>query len=356
MITTSRVNFRYGTQEGYLRSNIDQNTVYFLTDVGKIFKGTKDVTTNIVPVGESFPPVSEAIVDKFYIHVNTLEVRIKAGLSWKVLSPGYISDDCDWADLSSDDKLVTKKVIKNKIAEMMAGIVDGFSYDPETGSVCIGTARIQLTGLVDDITYDRNNLQISIHEIGSDERILIDLPKDNYIQDFRFVDRYLFEDGTIGPALVLIVKAGQAPTHEVAIPTKAFTDIYTGESTKTVEVSVSSDNKISASVIVSQYRDSDDNVPAGEDVPKLLFQDKDGNIIARPDRSWKAVGEAISLAVSTAQQALEAQIAALAEHVDTILGPGDAGDVVVSGSSGEVLRSDLPVNDVRESIYWSSMI
>ena len=103
MITTSRVNFRYGTQEGYLRSNIDQNTVYFLTDVGKIFKGTKDVTTNIVPVGESFPPVSEAISDKFYIHVNTLEVRIKAGLSWKVLSPGYISDDCDWADLSSDD-------------------------------------------------------------------------------------------------------------------------------------------------------------------------------------------------------------------------------------------------------------
>lgn len=367
MITTSRVHFRYGTQAGYLRSNIDQDTVYFLTDVGKIYKGNIDVTSNIVPVADEFPPASEAISQKLYIHVNSLEVRIKAGPAWLVLSPGYISDECDWADLSSDDKLVTKKVLKSKLADMLSDIIDGFSYEPETGTVHIGSSSVQLTGLVDDITYDRNRLQISIHEIGSDDRMVIDLPRDNYIQDFRFEDRWYFPDtGSIEPALVLVVRDGVSTTHEVAIPTKAFTDIYTGESTNTIEVSVSADNKISASVKVSEYSDSADDEASDSDLPKLLFMDKSGNIIARSDRSWKAIGGAISLAVAQAQGLLQQEIDGLAQDInnlqeainsmaDTILGSGDALMLVVSTESGGVTRSDISVEDVKASICWTDI-
>ena len=367
MITTSRVHFRYGTQAGYLRSNIDQDTVYFLTDVGKIYKGTTDVTSNIVPVADEFPPASEAISQKLYIHVNSLEVRIKAGPSWLVLSPGYISDECSWADLSSDDKLVTKKILKSKLADMLSEIVDGFSYDSETGTVHIGSSSVQLTGLVDDITYDRSNLQISIHEVGSDDRMVIDLPRDNYIQDFRFEDRWYFPDtGTIEPALILVVRDGVSTNREVAIPIKAFTDIYIGEDTKTVEVSVSADNKISASVKVSEYLDSADMESSDSDLPKLLFMDKSGNIVARADRSWKAIGGAISVAVAQAQGLLQEEIDGLVQDIqdlqaainsiaDTILGSGQPLMLVISTETGGVVRSDISVEDVKESIYWTDI-
>lgn len=122
MITTSKVNFRYGTEAGYLQSNIDQDTIYFLTDVKKIFKGTVDMTSNVIPVSEEFPAVAQAIPDKLYVDVDTFEVRVKLDVGWKILSPGYISDECDWADLSTDDKLVTKRVIKNKILTLIASL------------------------------------------------------------------------------------------------------------------------------------------------------------------------------------------------------------------------------------------
>lgn len=101
----------------------DTNTLYFLQDVGKIFKGDTDVTNFVAPVS-SFPAVSEAVIDKLYVDSTTIECKFTVdNQNWITIVPGYWTDGANWAQADSG-KLATIGIIKEGIAQSIANKVD----------------------------------------------------------------------------------------------------------------------------------------------------------------------------------------------------------------------------------------
>ena len=101
----------------------DANTLYFLQDVGKIFKGSTDVTNFVAPVS-AFPEIAEAVIDKLYVDSATLECKFTVdNQKWVTLIPGYWTDGANWAQADSG-KLATIGVIKAGIAQAIANKVD----------------------------------------------------------------------------------------------------------------------------------------------------------------------------------------------------------------------------------------
>lgn len=92
------VKFKVGNYAAYTGlTTKDNDTLYFITDAKKIFKGTTDVTENVVVVTNEFPTFANAFEDKLYIKPSTLEVKTKIGSegTWTVLIPGYVTSDTD---------------------------------------------------------------------------------------------------------------------------------------------------------------------------------------------------------------------------------------------------------------------
>lgn len=119
----------------------DGNTLYFLSDAQKIFKGTQDVTSSIVVITTpttNFPEVTNAFTNKLYIDTTTFEVRITTDKqNWINVSPGYITDGSNWAQTTDDSKLATVGAIK-------AGI--GASFIAKLGT---GEANVIITATAD---------------------------------------------------------------------------------------------------------------------------------------------------------------------------------------------------------------
>lgn len=92
------VKFKVGNYAAYTGlSTKDNDTLYFITDAKKIFKGATDVTENIVVVTTDFPTFANAFEDKLYIKPSTLEVKTKISgqEAWTVLVPGYVTAGTD---------------------------------------------------------------------------------------------------------------------------------------------------------------------------------------------------------------------------------------------------------------------
>lgn len=74
----ANVKFKVGSFAGYSAlASKDTNTLYFITDAKKIFKGTVDVTESIELVTGSFPAYANAFEGKLYMKPSTGEVAIK---------------------------------------------------------------------------------------------------------------------------------------------------------------------------------------------------------------------------------------------------------------------------------------
>ena len=265
----AKVNFRAGTLAQYNASTKDVSTLYFVTDIGKIFKGSVDVTKSIQVVtsfdgtaGAGNIAVADAIEGIFYINITTFECRIKSGTAWVIMSPGYITDGANFAQASNDGKFSTIGAIKTYLAEEIAKItggkafIKGLSWTAEdgnaTGKLVLthgdnSTENIPLTGLPYKFAYDEDALTLSISSYGSADAQVINLPKDNFVKSGRYEANAKLPGGGTGPAIVLVVNGGTGTVDtEVVIPAASLVDVYTGEATDTVTVSVSTDNKISA--------------------------------------------------------------------------------------------------------------
>ena len=124
--TSSKVVFKAITEASYQSTDTkDTNTLYFITDSGRICKGNVDVSSDVLIVSV-FPEVSTALPRKMYFNSSTLEAKITSNnTDWLVLSPGYISlsDNMNWADADSN-KLATIGVIKKAFEKGLADKVD----------------------------------------------------------------------------------------------------------------------------------------------------------------------------------------------------------------------------------------
>lgn len=245
--TEDRVIFRAIAQSAFDSLDPkDANTLYFITDAGKIFKGSTDVTS-CVTVG-AIPAASAAVKGKLYIDSNTFAMAITMdGASWIQASPGYLTDGIEWAAADSS-KLATIGLIKKGIQAAVDGIDTTTYFEKSTGTVKVGAdgTGAVLTGVAHDVKYDQAQLRITIPIYGGTD-IVVDIPKDKFVTAGQFYEDYPAEGEPTHHNVIVLTIDGQA--DPVIIPAEALVDVYTADNTgKDVTLVISEDNKISASV------------------------------------------------------------------------------------------------------------
>lgn len=231
--TENKVIFSATTQSVYdALTSKDNNTLYFVTDSGKIYKGSDDVTKSVVKV-TAFPDADKAVRNVIYVGpspdaINAgNELRISDGTSWTTINPGYYTDGANWASADSG-KLATIGLIKTGINE----VLDTFKTT---------------SGLAHNITYDAAELKITIPQYGSDD-LVINIPKDKFVTAGKYYENYPEENPTQHKVIVLTI---DNQTEPVIIPAEALVNIYTADNTdKDVIINITDDNKISAHVKV----------------------------------------------------------------------------------------------------------
>lgn len=264
----NRVNF-YAVKslDSYIAlANKDVNTLYFIEDSMQIFKGEIDVTASVVFVNAPID-AANAFEGKLYVDTANLIVQVKGEGAdvMTTLLPGYITDGTDYAQ-ADGTKLATFGYIKSYIATVVEGItsgstlISGVQYDKATGKVvpvtAAGTADAEhgavLEGVAHDPVYDASALKLTI-PVFNGQDVVIDIPKDNFIRSGEYVAEADLGDGKKGPAIVLTVNDAEddSVTKEIVIPAAELIDVYTGEETNGITVSVSADNKISAAIKLS---------------------------------------------------------------------------------------------------------
>ena len=245
--TEDRVIFRAITQSAYdLIDPKDSNTLYFVTDTGKIYKGSSDVTYCIT-VGTT-PEVSSAVKGKLYIDSTTLAMSVTMdGTSWLQLSPGYLTDGTEWAAADSN-KFATIGLIKKGIQDAVNNIDLTAYFENSTGTVKIGesgTGAI-LTGVAHNVQYDASQLKITIPVYGGSD-VVVNIPKDKFVTAGQFYTDYPAEGEATHHNVIVLTIDNQA--DPVIIPAEALVNIYTADNTgKDVIVLISEDNKVSASI------------------------------------------------------------------------------------------------------------
>lgn len=112
--------------DGISPKNAD--TLYFITDSGKIFKGDTALTDSVIVTG-TIPEVASAIKNKLYINPTTLESKITTdGVSWINMSPGYLTDGANWAE-ADGNKLATIALIKKGINSSITTLLGAGAAD-----------------------------------------------------------------------------------------------------------------------------------------------------------------------------------------------------------------------------------
>lgn len=257
-MSMNKVNFVGGTQALYNAIvTKDPNSLYFISDTQRVYKGDVDVTQSVIPV-INFP--ESGITGKIYVHKNTLETRIYDEGAWKTVDPGFIKTLDQLKDAANGGKLATIDAFKAYVDEVIdartSHLYSQAGFDNTNGNLGFrGTAEdsqklVQLLGVAHDAAYDATNLKITIPQYGKDD-LVIDLPKDNFLTDAYFEKEYDFEDGKIGPAIVLVVKTeGSTDEKKLAIPAAAMANDYTAGKTDSIQVTIDDSHKIKARVII----------------------------------------------------------------------------------------------------------
>lgn len=246
--TENRVIFRAITQTAFDSLDPkDTNTLYFLTDAGKIYKGSTDVT-NCVTVG-TIPQIAEAVKGRLYIDNNTFAMSVTMdGSTWIQASPGYLTNGTEWAAADSN-KLATIGLIKKGIQEAIDAIALTTSFENSTGTVTVGAgAGAVLTGVAHDPEWDAGQLTLTIPVYGGSS-IVVNIPKDKFVTAGQYYKDYPDSDSaTHHNVIVLTIDNQEEP---VIIPAEALVNVYTADNAdKNVAITVSEDNKISASVVI----------------------------------------------------------------------------------------------------------
>lgn len=112
--------------DGVSPKNAD--TLYFVTDSGKIFKGDTDVSSSVIATS-TIPEVASAIKGKLYINSTTLEAKITIdGAAWINLSPGYLTTGTEWTQADSN-KLATIGLVKEGITATLNSLMGSGAAD-----------------------------------------------------------------------------------------------------------------------------------------------------------------------------------------------------------------------------------
>lgn len=358
--TDDKVNFYALTSAAYnALASKNGSTLYFITDLGKIYKGAADYTSAI-EVPEVMPAVDAAVTRRIYLDTSTLELKATLdNATWYTLFPGYITDGANWTTANSG-KLATIAVIKEKIDAAIEAISLATSFDNATGKIKVGNGtEAQLTGVAHDVVYDSSALKITIPVYGGED-IVVNIPKDKFVENVAYYEDYPEQNPTHHKVIVFTVANQEDP---VIMPAEALVDIYTADNVgHDVTVTVTDDNKISAQVKINS--DATNALVSTEtglkvditgkldklsnaDGAKVVISKVDGTV-EESSVTVKTTGEmgnsatevpvasliatAIASAVSTAQTALQQSIAT---KMSKLSGTAeDAGKIAIVSADG----------------------
>ena len=382
--TENKVIFNAITEAAYKALDAkDVNTLYFITDAGRVCKGSADLTKSVI-VTDTIPAVADAILDKLYINSTTFEAKITTdNARWIVLTPGYLTDGANWADADSN-KFATIGLIKKGIKAAVDAISLATTFDSITGSVKVGEGTAAtLTGVAHGITYDASTLTITIPQYGSDN-LVVNIPKDKFVTAGKYYEDYPETDPTQHKVIVLTID-GQA--DPVIIPAEALVNIYSADNTsKNVVISVSDDNKISAQILIDPntknaltYSDAGFLVDISGKLDKLtsalgdkiVISDANGNVVeskfsiqSEGELSVSAENIATNNVVSAA---IAKKVTAVAGTENNIISFGTDGAIKDSGKtmggatlsetvSADTLASEAAVSAaIDEVMSWRSL-
>lgn len=96
----------------------DENTLYFIEDAKRIYKGSTEMT-QCLQIVTSFPSASTALEGKLYINAATNEAQYKSNNSMVSLLPGYITTKEQFTD-ANGGKLATISATKGYVADLIS--------------------------------------------------------------------------------------------------------------------------------------------------------------------------------------------------------------------------------------------
>lgn len=407
--TEDKVTFEALTQSAFDAADTKSATkLYFVTDTGRIFKGSSEVTKSVNFVeGSVFPEASAAVQGRLYIDKSSYEIRTTFdGSTWMTVSPGYISDYGNWVPTNTDGMLATKAVIKQAIADAIAGVELELAYDAAIGKITVGQQEATLTNVAHDVTWNSDSATLTVKMFGQAEDLVVEIGKEKFVKSGKYYENYP-ETGepTHHNVIVLEVENGDP----IIIPAEALVNVYTADNiNKDIVVTVSSDNKISAAAKIDPVEGnalvssasglkvdlSSVNTALEGKVSKVVDGTEDNIATLTADGSIKdstysiqvegdmtegtkiptaaLVASAITTAVSAAQGTLQSAIDSLKSTVDghtttinqiqenlsniatTLLSAGEENEVITSTATGiqrsgkkiGTMITDAPSNDV----------
>ena len=258
--TTNKVIFYNIAETAYrdLQSK-DSNTLYF-TDAGRIYKGDLDLTSSVefLDTDQDLPEPSISNYSRLYIKSLTVDgdpdgdhagygFYLSTGSQYYNVLPGVLTDGANWAN-ADGSKLATIALIKKGIKESIEAIKLNASFDKTTGTVKVGEGQgAVLTGVAHDVIYDESALKITIPVFGGED-VVVNIPKDKFVTAGKYYEDYPEAPATAThhKVIVLTIDNQEDP---VIIPAEALVNIYKPNNEgKDVTVTISEDNKISASL------------------------------------------------------------------------------------------------------------
>lgn len=264
-------------------------TLYFLTDVGKIYKGTEDVTSAVVRV-DTFPSADDAVAGKLYVGPAATGttaggfIKIKVGAELVDIVPGYYTDGANWASAASG-QLATIGLIKKGIQEAVDNISYVVAFDSATGKISFnGGTDATLTGVAYNPAYDDNSRTLTIKTYGGND-VSLTIPdfKDKFVSAGKYYEDYPEENPTHHKVIVLTIENQVDP---VIIPAEALVDVYTGVDGNDIKVTVSAQNQIAASVKID---------PASGDVLTSSGAGLKVDVSSKMDKIASATGSKVAL-------------------------------------------------------------
>ena len=318
----------------------DENALYIVTDAGAIYKGSRNVTSD-VSVAEVAPQsLTQGKVQFVKVTANDkvmydVYVGGAGGTVIKAM-PGSVDDKTAFGDAATFGAYVpTVAAVKGFVEDSLKTVTSNANralidatYDNGTltfnhadGSAA---STATLNGVAHDITWDPDAYKLTVKNFGSED-VEINIPKDFFLQDGKFEPEHEFTPATgdpyTSPAIVLTVNIQNGETatsKEIAIPVKDLVDTYTVGSTDTVTLSMDAKHNITASV----------KVAGGADTDKILV--KTANGLGQATKSVSDIEADIDTKVNDAKTELAGKM----------VGEGAADKVVVSTADG-VKRSTM---------------
>lgn len=310
--------------------------MYFISDTREIYRGTDHFTESVILYNGTLP--TAYAINKLYVDSTTLAGYVHNGTEWKsVIKPVE-----DTVDPESGNPVSGKAVAAYVAAEMAkisieGEIVSSLSWDSAEHLLNV----TKIGGSSETITFD--GLGVSLSYVPATGALQLLDASGNQIGDPVNLPQEQFvtagEYDAANKQIILYFDAEK--TNSVTIDATGLVDVYTGEESGSVAVSVSADNKISATVKISAAEGNvielkDDGIyVAAPDLSSYMVKVPDaveGNLVTL-DASGQVVDSGKSFA-DLASAPTVFQGATLDEAIAS--GTPKAGDIaVVSAAIGE---------------------